>query len=401
MRQFKLVTPFFVLYYLDVSGIVCTFANTTISTMQIIREIGNKELKNRKKTLFLSSKKVPIRLYDNIFQWVDSLTKNDCVVCFNSSELESEVLKALLVNDIPTILVVMNGFADRYNVQIGKALDEGRILIIVLKRDEPIGQGQTPRLRNEFVMKQVNHIVCGYINKNGSIFPLLAGMKDVHFLEEGHFNGASEQSIPKHQRWKVWEDKTLLRMFYEDMGIHAIKKRLNRTYQSVRDRSHAITMPEEVLKGREFEDFVLELFDLSDKKVYSLIEWRGDKSLGNISPVSNTYPDFVIEYSEGTFKKKFSIECKWRYSASRKNLMMQPEQFVRYQEYAHEKNIDVFIVLGIGGEPSMPEELYIVPIDDGLQAFSKPSILKGYKRQTVNKWFAIDEFIKKNCYSAT
>ena len=143
------------------------------------------------------------------------------------------------------------------------------------------------------------------------------------------------------------------------------------------------------------------MFDLSDKKVYSLIEWRGDKSLGNISPVSNTYPDFVIEYSEGTFKKKFSIECKWRYSASRKNLMMQPEQFVRYQEYAHEKNIDVFIVLGIGGEPSMPEELYLVPIDDGLQAFSKPSILKGYKRQTVNKWFAIDEFIKENCYSAT
>ena len=362
--------------------------------MQIIREIGNKELKNREKTLFLTSKHVPIGLYDNIFYWVDSLTKNDCVVCFNSSELESEVLKALLVNGIPTILVVMNGFADRYNVQIGKALEEDRILIIVLKRDEPKGKGLTPRIRNEFVIKQVDHIVCGYINKNGSIFPLLAGIKDVRFLEEELFVGVSEQSVPTHQRWKVWEDKTLLRMFYEDMGIHAIKKRLNRTYLSVRNRSRAITMPEEVLKGREFEDFVLELFDLSDKKVYSLIEWRSDKSLGDISPVSNTYPDFVIEYSESNFKKRFSIECKWRNSVSRKNLVMAPEQLARYQEYAKEKNLDVFIVLGIGGEPSMPEELYIVPIDDSLQVFAKPSMLKRYKRQMVSEWFAIGEFVK-------
>ena len=362
--------------------------------MQIINEIGNRTLKEREKTLFLSSKHAPISLYDIIFGWVESLTQKDCVVCFNSSELESEVMKALLVNGIPTILVVMNAFTDRHNVQIQKALEEDRILIVVLKRDEERGKGQTPRLRNEFVMGKVEHIVCGYIDRNGSIFPLLAGKENVRFLEDEQFFGVSEDIAPTHQRWKVWEDKTLLWMFYEDMGIHAIKKRLNRTYLSVHTRTRAITMPEEVLKGREFEDFVLELFDLGDSRAYSLIEWRGDKSNGEIAPVSNTYPDFVIEYKKDNIKKRFAVECKWRASIPRymSKPLLATEKIERYQEYAKEANMNVNIILGVGGEPSMPEELYIVPINNFQQVASKPSMLKDYRREVISKWFSIEEF---------
>lgn len=364
--------------------------------MVIANEIGNRALKEREKTLFLSSKRAPISLYDTIFGWVESLTQKDCVVCFNSSELESEVMKALLVNGIPTILVVMNAFTDRHNVQIQKAFEEDRILIVVLKRDEERGKGQTPRLRNEFVMERVEHIVCGYIDRNGSIFPLLAGKEDVRFLEDEQFFGVSEDIAPTHQRWKVWEDKTLLWMYYEDMGIHAIKKRLNRTYLSVYNRTRAITMPEEVLKGREFEDFVLELFDLGESRAYSLIEWRGDKSNGEIAPVSNTYPDFVIEYKKDNIKKRFAVECKWRASIPRyiSKPLLATEQIERYQEYAKEANMNVNIVLGIGGEPSMPEELYIVPIDNFQQVASKPSMLKDYRREVISKWFSIEEFGK-------
>lgn len=362
--------------------------------MQIVNEIGNRALKEKEKTLFLSSKRAPISLYDIIFSWVDSLIPKDCVVCFNTSELETEVMKALLVNGIPTILVVMNAFTDRHNVQIQKALEEDRILIIVLKRDEEIGKGKTPRLRNEFVMEKVENIVCGYIDKNGSIFPLLAGKNNVRYLEDEQFSGVSEDIAPSHQRWKVWEDKTLLWMYYEDMGIHAIKKRLNRTYLSVHNRTRAITMPEEVLKGREFEDFVLELFDLGESRAYSLIEWRGDKSNGEITPVSNTYPDFVIEYKKGNIKKRFAVECKWRASIPRyiSKPLLAPEQIERYQEYAKETNMNVNVVLGIGGEPSMPEELYIVPIDIFPQIASKPSMFNNYKRDIVSKWFSIEEF---------
>ena len=239
------------------------------------------------------------------------------------------------------------------------------------------------------------HIVCGYVNTNGTIFSILAGVKDVLYLEQEKIMLASEPSEPpSHQRWKVWEDKILLRMFYEDMGLHAIKKRLCRTYISVRTRIRAITLPEEVLKGREFEDFVLELFDLNETKTYSLLEWRSDKSSGEIRPVSNTYPDFVLEYKEGRRKKKFAVECKWRASIPKRftQPLFEPEQITHYQEYAVEKAQKVIIILGVGGEPSMPEELYLIPIDAISQIQSKPSLLKKFKREIVDKWFSIDEF---------
>ena len=329
--------------------------------MKIIQEIGNRALLQRKKTLFLCSKMAPISKYDLIFGWVDSLSKDDCVICFNSSELEEEVMKALLVDQVPTILVVMNRFTDKYNVQIMKALEEERILILVLERDEARGKGATPRLRNEFIINMADQIVCGYINKNGSIFPLLAGQNHVRYLENEIFNGVSEDRSPTHQRWKVWEDKTLLRMFYEDMGIHAIKKRLSRTYLSVKNRIRAITLPVEVLKGREFEDFVLEL-----------------------------------EYKRGKIRKKFSVECKWRASISKtQNIpLFLPEQISRYQEYAREKKQNVVIVLGVGGEPSMPEDLYLIPVDSLQEVQSNPSLLKQYMREEVSKWFSLEEFCK-------
>lgn len=87
-----------------------------------IQYIGNKELLKRKKTLFVCSKRAPWGTYERIFGWVESLTEKDVVVCCNTSELEVEVMKSLVVNQVPTILVVMNRFREENNVQIQKAL---------------------------------------------------------------------------------------------------------------------------------------------------------------------------------------------------------------------------------------------------------------------------------------
>ena len=130
--------------------------------MQIIETKGNKNLMNRKKTLFLCSKMTPIGLYGYVFKWTDSLTEKDCIACFNSTDMESEVLKALLVAKVPVILFVMNRFTDVNNIQIEQALKENRMLIVILRRDEPRGKVATPRLRNEYVLSLYQHVVCGY-----------------------------------------------------------------------------------------------------------------------------------------------------------------------------------------------------------------------------------------------
>lgn len=329
--------------------------------MQIVEAKGNKDLFSKEKTLFLCSKMTPIGLYDFVFQWTDSLTERDCIACFNSTVMESEVLKALLVTKVPTVLFVMNRFTDVNNIQIERALKENRLLIVVLRRDEPWGKGATPRLRNEYVMSLCQYIVCGYVNRNGSVFSLLAGRDNVEkLIGEGIGTMAAEPET-RHERWTVGQDKVLLRMYYEDMGIHAIHKQLQRSYAAIYARIHSMTQSEELLKGREFEDYVLSLFDIREGGSLILQEWQGDKSYGMIQPENNSNPDFVFRYNE----KEFAIECKWREKLDRdlSKDIFSSQKLGNYKTFSASRKMPVTVIIGVGGEPCNPELLYVIPLE--------------------------------------
>lgn len=328
--------------------------------MRIIRTIGNKSLWQREKTLFLTSRMVPLTCYESIFQWVEEFDRGQCAVCFNTSELEEEVLKALLVCRVPTTLVVTGGFKDTYNVQVEQALKEKRLLILVLQREESDGKGYIARLRNQWAIGQVQHIACGYISPNGSIFGLLAGLNDVTHLVDRNELKAAEQE-PKPYRWTVAEDKRLLRMFYEDMGIHAIHKAIGRPYSTIYARIKALAMNDEVLKGREFEDYVLELLDISHNYKLTLKEWRGDKSLPGIYPEGNSNPDLVLEYDENPF----AVECKWRSYLPKdiEKKLLPPVRMDSFQQFSTDRHMPVYLLLGIGGLPNDPDNLYFTRLD--------------------------------------
>ena len=352
--------------------------------MQIIETKGNQNLMNREKTLFLCSKMTPIGLYDYVFGWADNLTERDCIVCFNSTDMESEVLKALLVAKVPTILFVMNRFTDVNNIQIERALKENRMLIVILRRDEPRGKGTTPRLRNEYVLSFCQHVVCGYINKNGSVFSLLAGRKDVvNLIDENAYSMAAEPVLC-HERWTVAQDKMLLRMFYDDMGIHAIHKQLQRTYAAVHARIHSITQPEELLKGREFEDYVLSLFNIQEGDEFILQEWQGDKSYGMIQPENNSNPDFVFRYRQNDF----AVECKWREKLSRDwcQDLFPTRRIENYKHFSEVRHMPVTIILGVGGEPCNPEFLYKIPLEeiDSITSGNQPIVDYLYPLMSFN-----------------
>lgn len=339
--------------------------------MKIIRTIGNRNLWQREKTLFLTSRMAPIGCYEKVFQWVESFDKfNGCAVCFNTSELEEEVLKALLVCHVPTTLVVTGSFHDTYNVQIEQALKENRLLILVLQQEES-DKGYTARLRNQYIINQVQHIVCGYINPNGSIFGLLAGLNNVtHLINKEDILLAAEKEA-KPYRWTVAEDKRLLRMFYEDMGIHAIHKAINRPYSTIYNRIKALTMNDELLKGREFEDYVLELLDISHNDKLTLKEWRGDKSLPGVYPESNSAPDFVFDY-DGRF---FAVECKWRNHLPKdiEKELLPAERMAFFQQFSTERHMPVYLLLGVGGLPNDPDCLYFTCLDKELSLETLPN----------------------------
>lgn len=332
--------------------------------MRIAQTIGNKSLWQREKTLFLTSRMAPLGCYEKVFRWVEEFDREQCAVCFNTSELEEEVLKALLVCKVPTVLVVTGKFTDTYNVQIEQALKEKRLLILVLQREESDGKGYIARLRNQYAISQVQHIVCGYINPNGSIFGLLAGQSNVtYLLDREDIRKAAEQEA-KPFRWTVAEDKRLLRMFYEDMGIHAIHKAINRPYSTIYLRIKSLTMNDEVLKGREFEDYVIDLFDLPNNKKLTLKEWRGDKSLPGVYPENNSAPDFVFEY-EG---QPFAVECKWRNHMLKdiEKDLLPADRLAYFQQFSADRHMPVYLLLGIGGLPNDPDLLLIAPLTQDL-----------------------------------
>ncbi|MCR5193752.1 MAG: hypothetical protein K6D59_10660 [Bacteroidales bacterium] len=333
--------------------------------MKIIQTIGNKNLWDRRKTLFLTSKLAPFSTYASVFNWVDSLTDRDTIVCFNTSELEAEVVKALLVNNIPTVLVVMDYFHDRYNVQINKALDENRILIMVLKREKADGRGTTPCLRNKFIIGQVQHTVCGYVNPKGSIILILNNNSNITYLKNDKKLIAAEDET-KSFRWSVAEDKRLLSMFYNDMGIHAIHMAINRPYSTVYTKIKSLTMNDETLKGRQFEDYIVKMLFTKNNGELTLKEWRGDKSMPGIYPSYNSAPDLVLDYKG----LPFAIECKWRNhipNSISKDLLPK-ERIDSFLRYSKTHNTPIIIVLGIDGMPDNPESIFIAPIKDRITA---------------------------------
>ncbi|MDE6769209.1 MAG: hypothetical protein K2J78_05730, partial [Muribaculaceae bacterium] len=73
-------------------------------------------------------------------------------------------------------------------------------------------------------------------------------------------------------------------------------------------------------------------------------------------------PDFFVEQPYGKSSIEYWLECKWRKEINGK-YSFPPAQFERYKKAQHDSKRKVFIVFGIGGEPSKPASVYIMPID--------------------------------------
>lgn len=143
-------------------------------------------------------------------------------------------------------------------------------------------------------------------------------------------------------------------------------------------------------KGDAFEKFVVKNFD---REFFTLQEWRSDKYVDGIYPVSNHFPDMEVNF---TFRKKnisetFAIECKWRgYYYKNEIKWAENYQINNYKEYAEKLSIPVYVVIGVGGEPEKPNELFIVPLAEMNSNTITKSELGNYKKDLSDKKFFWD-----------
>lgn len=112
--------------------------------------------------------------------------------------------------------------------------------------------------------------------------------------------------------------------------------------------------------GDDFEKYVVQKFN---SKYFNVVEWAGDKYVNGIYADTTLEPDLKMEFRLRNETEVFSVECKWRGSLKNGSVQFARKgQFDRYKKFELEKNIPVFIALGIGGKASSPEILYILPL---------------------------------------
>lgn len=122
-------------------------------------------------------------------------------------------------------------------------------------------------------------------------------------------------------------------------------------------------------KGDKFEKYVMK--KLGRNKHFLLKEVTADKGFDvGVWVEANSHPDFVVEFSwkEKGFNKLFAVECKWRKNLFRNYFCWASfEQIQRYKKFSSERQMSVFLALGLGGDPDNPDKFYIVPLKDVLE----------------------------------
>jgi hypothetical protein len=109
--------------------------------------------------------------------------------------------------------------------------------------------------------------------------------------------------------------------------------------------------------GFEFEKYMTNKLD-PDR--YKLLEWRTDK---NKKYSLSTYsPNLVFERRNTTDgDSRFAIECKYCNKFINDKVQLGKERLT--EKFRQVANKPLFIALGLGGMPSRPAEVYIVPVD--------------------------------------
>ena len=107
----------------------------------------------------------------------------DCILCGNFSEMEQKVFTLLLEYKIPTILVMPNAVAKRWNKDIEDALNEKRLLIFSIwskQADDEVMCSSNDR--NEVILLLADKTIVGYCRKGGKIEKQIEGRDNIEIL---------------------------------------------------------------------------------------------------------------------------------------------------------------------------------------------------------------------------
>ncbi|MEP7259125.1 MAG: hypothetical protein ABI687_12060 [Flavitalea sp.] len=146
-------------------------------------------------------------------------------------------------------------------------------------------------------------------------------------------------------------------------------------------------IPHNLTREYTFEKFIVDKFNLD---YFTCIDWKRSKAHKDTLRESTYYPNLEYKYRDKYNSVSFAVECKWQ------NLFLNDSinwadhhEISTYHQYQNNKRLAIFIVIGVGGSPENPRELFIVPLDKikPQQVLLTQSFLKPYKKYNIQKNF--------------
>ena len=94
----------------------------------------------------------------------------------------------------------------------------------------------------------------------------------------------------------------------------------------------------------------------------------------------NYYPDLEVVCTLPNEVRRFALECKYRPSLQDGFVeFAYDEQLKRYKNFEDVEKLPLVIVLGVGGVPEGPAELFLIPLDGVYQPYLSEQQLKEFQ----------------------
>jgi len=142
-------------------------------------------------------------------------------------------------------------------------------------------------------------------------------------------------------------------------------------------------------KGAAFENYAKSLFK---KEEWDIDE---DNSFRRLRRWVKSYnnPDFVFTHRKTN--KKIAIECKYKISLPNnemnKFLWAFQGKIENYQKFSQQRNIPVFVIIGIGGNPKNPKRMFVIPLNQIKYPYVDVKYLEKFERDP-RKPFTMNNF---------
>lgn len=163
-------------------------------------------------------------------------------------------------------------------------------------------------------------------------------------------------------------ERALLQHFADTYGLDFQELEATTSMLSDESGKEVVPLGRQYIAGYTFEKYIVRSLCKptdEEKPMFSLVRWRGDKSVDGIFTQDDRNPDLTLRCTLTRSDVEFFVECKYRKSWNSVPAFNK-YQLARYARISRTEKKIVLIACGFGGTPDQPANLAVATVGDFL-----------------------------------